>query len=1821
MRSLFLLLLVAVTYWGCDTAEPTAATEQPDYLLAHTSGTISRTAPIQLTLDSTYAADDLRLEFSPPIPGEWRLNGRQLRFTPTTPLTSGQAYTATLHLRTRPSYTFAFATPARRLQLEADGYYIPDPDAPARVQLTGRLLTNDGATPEELRDVLTATYRDTPLEVELAQESANVFTYTATIPDRGTEPATAVISYTGSGGFAGEAGVREVRVPPVGAFELLDVTALPHGEGILARFSEPLDPRQDLTGLLRLQPETGVTYAIDGNLVTLYPATTPRQEVTVIAEPRIRSRAGTPLAERSEWQLTLTGNEPGLRAVSNGTIMPHEGRRLFSFEARGLDRVYFELFRIEGERVVQFLQEHSLDATSAEWQLRRVGNIVARDIVPLTSLDPAAGNQQWKRYAIDLGEYLAEEQTAALYQVRIGYGLEFTEQECGTTLADYGLRPLAEQLAARTDFTVGFARDNSLLTDYSGIYDYYDWEARDDPCSPAYYHRERFLLQNVLSSNLGLIAKRNPDRSTLVFTTNLITALPQGGASVTAYSYAGTEVYTGTTDDEGRLRFTTEEEPAFVIAQLKQERAYLRLQQEDALPLGRFAVAGSEAPAGIRGAFFAERGVWRPGDTVFLHFVLEDRAGVLPADYPINFTLTDAQGRVVSQRNGVRAAGHGLYPLTVTTGAEDVTGNWTARVEAAGQTYTRRLMIESVKPNRLAISLEEAGGGSLRLASEWLYGAPASGLRATVSATVQQRNVDFAGLTDYVYQDPARALPPVVDELQLFDGMLSAEGTARIDKPAVGDQLPGPLQLRLATRVYEPGGNFSMDNTTVPYDPYGTYVGLQLPRDEWENKSLPVDGTREVQLVTVNSTGEAVANRNLTVGVYRVDWRYWWQDGNDNVARFASSAHTESIASYPVTTDGRGRASLALGVDDWGRYLLRVCDTGGHCTGDYFYGGNGQGNNDDRQAAAILRLQADRSTVRLGERVTVDVPSSAGGQLLVSLETGAGSVEQFWVPTAVGQTQVSFTTTERMVPTVYANVTYLQPYAQTTNDRPVRLYGVVPVTVEQEETRLQPQIETADAWSPGETVAVTVSEAEGRDMTYVLAVVDEGLLGLTRFATPDLHEAFFSKEALGVTTYDLYDHVASSLGGTFGQALAVGGDEGVVAPEEESASRFPPVVRTLGPYTLRGGRATHELNLPNYLGAVRVMLVAVGKRAYGSAEQRVSVAQPLMVLPTLPRVLGPEETVRMPVSVFATEPGISQVTVSVAERSGLLTTPTSATSLDFNSVGNQLTYLPLEVGPRTGTAEVTVTATSGRQRSSQEVAVAVRLPNPPVTRTSTTVVQPGATETVTYQPFGLAAEQRVTAELSGLPAMNLVRHRDYLLSYPYGCAEQTISAAFAQLYVDQLLPLTAGEEQRRGDHIVAGLTALRRFTTSAGALALWPGDRQANPWVTNYGLHFLIAAEREGYGVPYPLKQGLLQFEQSAAARWTETGGAYYASFEQRALDQAYRLYVLALAGSAELGAMNRLRGLRERLPLAARYQLAAAYGLAGRPEAGRELLRSAGEEAVRDYRELGYTFGSELRDMAIVLDAQLALGDTTAAARQALRLAEQVGSRQWLSTQEAAFTFVALGKLGGSADRPVRAALTLPSGTATDVGVVTGVYAVELPTLGTSYTVRNTGNQPLYLTTNVTGVPRAGEELASSERLRLSVDYRDLNGQPLAVDALRSGTEFVASYTITNPGSTGQAYRQLALRTLLPSGWEVTNTRMSGQEQRQDVYDYQDLRDDRVHTFFDLPVGAARTFTFRLTATYPGRYYLPTQVSEAMYDASIRAATKGRWIEVLPSS
>ena len=369
------------------------------------------------------------------------------------------------------------------------------------------------------------------------------------------------------------------------------------------------------------------------------------------------------------------------------------------------------------------------------------------------------------------------------------------------------------------------------------------------------------------------------------------------------------------------------------------------------------------------------------------------------------------------------------------------------------------------------------------------------------------------------------------------------------------------------------------------------------------------------------------------------------------------------------------------------------------------------------------------------------------------------------------------------------------------------------------------------------------------------------------------------------------------------------------------------MVEFLGPFSLEeGGAASREITLPPYMGQVRVMLVAGDNGAYGKADADITVTQPLTLLSTLPRVLGPGESVALPVTVFVTDDSIDQVSLSVEVDETLFNVDSDKANLTFTGPSDQIAILRLTARQQTGVGEITVTATAGEHRASETVHLPVRAANPPTTRDSFKKLEKGELWALEMAPHGLPGTNTASLAVSTLPAMGLERRLQYLLRYPHGCIEQTTSAALPQLYLPQLMNLSDQQQQDIQTHIDAAIARLQRFQLSSGAFSYWPGLAQASDWGTSYAGHFLLEARRLGYAVPSAVLDNWQNWQSRRSQSLGERPWQWSA--------EAYRQYTLALAGKPQVGAMNRLR---ERLQVAEQdYRNSSSY------HSGRWLLAAA---------------------------------------------------------------------------------------------------------------------------------------------------------------------------------------------------------------------------------------------------------------------------------------
>ncbi len=1475
-------------------------------------------------------------------------------------------------------------------------------------------------------------------------------------------------------------------------------------------------------------------------------------DLTLTLDAGLKSNAGNALETAFTHTFQREEPKPAVEVTLKGGILPEKDKFYLPFRAVSLSAVEVRVVKIYEKNVLMYLQDNYLHGYGNS--LRRSGRLVYKGDI---QLDPSKNLHSWNDFSVDLSGLIKKE-PGAIYRVRLSFRQDQSLYGGAAPL----LNPSAPSGPLSAKDQAIWDKPSSYYWDNDFDWNLYNWEDADDPTKPSYYmDTDRFPVVQLLASDIGLMAEYAHGPALWVAATDLVTGEPLPGAKLEVYDYQLQCIGKGKTDGKGLATLTVEHQPFAIVAKAGGSTAYLKTVMDLDRSLSRFDVGGETVQQGLKAFIYGERGVWRPGDTLHVNMLLSDKGHSLPDGHPATLELYTPEGQFHSRM--VRTGKDGFFTYNIPTQDTDPTGYWNAYFKVGGSSFHKILHIETIKPNRLKIHVDypsvlEAGlKREARIAAEWLTGGAAGGAKAHAQLTLRRRKgAPFQGFEAYTFDNPASKFQEA--QAELFTTWLDGNGsaTAELRLPEAADA-PGMLEAFVVTSVEEKGGDESFTTQTLPFSPYSAYVGIKLPKGEY----LETDKTHSADIAVVDAKGRPVKGHALEYVLYKVGWNWWWDIQGDGLDTYVNGNSVKVVKSGVLTSAIQDvTVFINIPKDDWGRYLLLVRDReSGHISGQTFLADwpdyEGRAGRRDPETLTMLSFSTDKPSYTVGDQATVYIPAAPGARALVSLENAGGVVSREWVELSDKDTPWRFAVTQEMAPNIYVHITLVQPYGNTVNDLPLRLYGVQRVRVENPGSKLVPQIQMPDKLHPEEAFTIKVSEKNGRPMTYTLAIVDEGLLDLTAFKTPDPWARMNKVEALGVATWDLYDDVVGARNGRLTPLSAIGGDEDAVRSARKD-NRFNPVVLCFAPRTVAAkGTDVVKVKLPQYVGSVRVMVVAAHDGAFGSAQKTVPVQSPLMVISTLPRQLGCGEEVAVPVNVFALEEGVKDVTVTL-EADGPVELAERVQRLHFTGAGDQLVRFKLRALDQEGVAHVRVAASGAGHKASEEIALPIVNPQAPVTRVERFTLAAGASRKVSGGQLQVSAFP--VPDAHGLYAA--------MRDYPYDCTEQLSARG---LTLVNLLPQLNSVDSTEACSLMPGIIArLYARQNADGGFAYWGGGK-SDSWVSSMAGILLVQAQKAGFEVNNGVVKAWRTYQEKLSQAYRIAGNSLFSQ-----ADEAYRLYSLAVAGASSQAGMNRLREAKE-LTAQARWLLASAYALSGKASTAGAVLDAVGHD-FPEYSPYNLTYGSATRDRFAALEA-LVLCDRM---NEAMSLAQELMLDKTLSTQETAFAAVALARLFQKV--PTREAQTV-----LENGVLT-----------------NNSEGTVYVTVATTS---REAQPASSNGLGIEVSYVDADGAPVNANALAQGTRFTARIKVQSK-QVGRDLQNLALSLNVPSGWEIVNDRMAGGA--EDGYDHKDIRDNAVRWYFALPAGRFKTFSVQLRAAYEGRFALPATVVEAMYEPTVQAAT-----------
>ncbi|RAI59717.1 alpha-2-macroglobulin family protein [Roseicella frigidaeris] len=1303
----------------------------------------------------------------------------------------------------------------------------------------------------------------------------------------------------------------------------------------------------------------------------------------------------------------------------------------------------------------------------------------------------------------------------------------------------------------------------------------------------------------VIVTDLGLTAWRGP-QGLAVQARGLAGGRPLAGARIRLLSLGNDILAEAEAGADGTVRFAGPllrgqgpMAPRALHASLGEDFVALDLDAA-AFDLSDRGAGGAPQPGPLEAWFWLDRGIYRPGETVQAMALLRDAAGA-PRDLPARLRVRRPNGSVFAESVPARGPGASLaWPVALPAGAP--AGLWS--IEAFGDPAAppigrAEFRVEAFVPERLAVTAGPAPGPlvpgqalKVPVAARFLYGAPAAGLAGDAELRLLAERSPFPAYKDYVFglQDEEFAPELLPFEIEPLDA--AGEGVLSLALPRTPDTTR-PLRAEVAIAIDEPGGRASRTSLSLPVRGPARLIGV---RPLFADLAVDAGAEAGFEIVVLDAEARPVAARlRARLLRERPDWRIVARDGQ---ARYETVWRDEPVDSAALDIAAGQPARFARSLP-FGRYRLEVSEAGGGLAVTSLRFRAGWAGGETAEVPDKVDVAADRRAYAPGETARLRItPPFAGPASLAVLTDHLVAIREIEV--AEGGTEVELPVDPGWGAGAYVAVTAFHP-GETREGQPGRALGLAWLQLDPAARRLDVALAAPAGARPGRRLEVPLRLSPATEGAMVtLTAVDEGILRLTRFAAPDPLGHFLGQRRLGVDIRDDYGRLIPPPEGE-PAVLRQGGDE-VALPDLAVPQRS--LALFSGPVAVApDGTATIALDIPDFAGELRLMAVAWAGERLGAASQPVTIRDPVVAEPALPRFLAPGDEARLPVLLHNLELPAGEVAVDLTAEGAIgLAGPARLAA----SLAPGARALPASALRATASGEgVLRLAVSGPDgfRALREARITVRSSRPLATDVAAQEIPPGAERALPLDPGRWVAGSWVaTARFGGPVRYDATGMLQQLERYPFGCLEQSASRLLA-------FALAPGW----GEAAEAGAARMQRAAQQVldkqrfdGGFGLWSAQGEAEEWTGAYAVEALLRAQAAGAALPEAALAAALQaIAEQAEDVAPDTPEAMAA--------QAYRLHVLALAGQPRPGAARRLLEQLEALPTPlARAQLGAAFAHAGDRARAEQAFAAALQAPARE--GWIYDYGSAARDALAV--ALLLRESGVLAGRLPEAIARLPGpdfAPARISTQEQAWGVAAAAVLGRDG-RPVRLALD-------------GREQPPAPLLALALTApgraRNLGEAPFWASLSVTGIP-VQPAPAGRSGLRISRRFLDAAGQPVDLDQLRQNQVFVL--LLEGRNESGQPVRALVQQGL-PAGWEILG-RLAGEEVPGMPWlgplsetEAMPALDDRFAAALELtPQEPEFRLAVRLRAVTAGRFELPgAQVEDMVRPAFFARQNTGR--------
>ncbi len=1355
---------------------------------------------------------------------------------------------------------------------------------------------------------------------------------------------------------------------------------------------------------------------------------------------------------------------------------------------------------------------------------------------------------------------------------------------------------------------LNFSSFEDRLPDFNGIYHVMIRSVAD------YWVRDS---RYISLSDLGLIAKEGKDK-VYVFANSLKTATALKGVNISVYSNNNQLLGTGATNNDGvaEIAIISKEfagfSPAMIIAKTADDFNYLPFNNSK-VNTSRFAVGGKRNnPSGMDAFVYAERDIYRPGEKINFSVILRDSKWNSPGEIPLKMLFLLPNGKELkSFRKSLNEEGSLEGAIEIANAA--ITGSYTLEVYTSNDVLlaSKNFSVEEFVPDRIRVNakldkafLRPGESANLDINAVNFFGPPAANRNFETEIQVKQKVFSPEKFDSY---DFSLANQNTFFDKLVKEGKTDAEGNARIayNVPATYANM-GALQTNFYSTVFDETGRPVSRALSVDVYTQDVFFGV---KNDWSYYH-PLNQPVKFQLAAANKDGNPV-NATARIEVIKHEYRtvltksgtyFRYESQKQDKLMIENQVSVTSNTVYSFTPRSPGDYELRVYLPGSNSYVSRSF---------YSYGSwGGESSSFEVNNEGNIEIELDKKSYFVGESVKALFKAPFNGRMLVTMETDHVISHQY-VDISNRNASVDLKLDAQHVPNAYITATLIKPHE--VSDLPLTVaHGFQNIKVEEKSRRIPVEVLAQKSVRSRTQQKIQVKAEPGSYVTF--AAVDNGVLQVSDFKTPDPYNYFYQQKALQVLAYDMYPLLFAEVRA---RLSSTGGDASDLSLEKRvnpiPAKRIKVVSYWSGIKKVNGnGIAEFQFEVPQFSGELRLMAVSYKGQHFGAAENTMTVADPIVISTALPRFLSPGDTINVPVTLTNTTAKASDATASITVNGPLKVIGGNNQTISLAAKSESRASFKVVADPIINTGKITVNVNAMGEKFADVTEISVRPPSTLQKITGSGSITGGSTQRIN---IGLSdfiqGSSNYNLVVSRSPALELGEQLRYLVQYPYGCTEQTVSAAFPQLYYGDLADLMKLNKQQNKANANANiLEAIRKIKTRQlynGAVTLWDGEGREDWWTTIYAAHFLLEAKKAGFDVDNSLLETMLNYINNRLKN-KETITYYYNRDQNKKIapkEVSYGLYVLAAAGRSNVPAMNYYKAKPEMLALDSRYLLAAAYATAGDRRSFTSMLPAAfaGEESLP---QTGGSYYSDVRDESIALNALMDVDPGNAQVGTMIKhVSEKLKNRRWLNTQERAFAFLALGKHARAASNSTASAEIKVNGK-TIAKADNGNWSGDMKTLGgNNVEIVTKGNGRLYFFWEAEGISASGAYKEEDSYLKVRKRFYDRFGKPISGNVFRQNELVIIGITLER--SYANSIENVVITDLLPAGFEIENPRtkeIPGMEWIKDgmTPTALDVRDDRIHFFVDA-YNNKQSYYYAVRAVSPGNFKMGPVSADAMYN------------------